>query len=680
MDLWIAIAAASAGYAVKHWQNLSRDRQSSPDFESKFVRQELSPVTGLLRDKSHLFGRLTQAKMQDGDVSIETELQVEQNASATDVASASELDNKKLDNVGNHDDCNLLSISSFPAKYLSNEDFHKAWEVLDGNPNVSEKSGNSFPETSTTEVGTSYRFARTRSSLRSIWSNMQFIKPLTSLESCVMAQLYKEHIGMKEYVLSCVPSLSSPAARPCIVTDGRRIISKAMDGSLSSHIEIDENKLNKKICSVENTTASRVLSLPNAGSMEPLRRRLKAGKGPNAKLNSSSKLVDGKLFHSLAGSSHGELIFCLGVSIGVISSLIANKREVDRLTHLLKQTENLVQDLQDELEMKDSLTVKELSSEHYEPHDTLNGSSSSEHNLAGSVKFDTKELLDQKAEDDSKSMSKIEAELEAELERLELTMKSSSLEGRLSNVVEPDPDFIPGITEGELVPEMFGKQGYPQPCADQDGSGTSTPHTANYVVSPHKLTLRLHEVIRLRMEERIKELEKALETSERKLHFMESEHKMLLRDLSEGKLRSSSQKISPIVMQEPDSLDQAVVINLAGEALDAYHEAYDEFMKMNESEEADRQDTPAALSDQNGYQPDHTTGNSKASPALFPDNLTSSLEEHISSGDMHFSRGDETGDSDDEMESLLIKQIVEKSRKNSCVVSAENGIVFVGRR
>ena len=40
------------------------------------------------------------------------------------------------------------------------------------------------------------------------------------------------------------------------------------------------------------------------------------------------------------------------------------------MNDLLKQTENLVQDLQDELEMKDSLTVKELAIEDYGSQDT----------------------------------------------------------------------------------------------------------------------------------------------------------------------------------------------------------------------------------------------------------------------------------------------------------------------
>ena len=143
------------------------------------------------------------------------------------------------------------------------------------------------------------------------------------------------------------------------------------------------------------------------------------------------------------------VLFCLGISIGMIFSQISNKREVDEMKELLERTENLVQDLQEELEMKDSLTVKELANEDYESqytHDHAFGSEANEdyesqdahehacHN-GPSNRFSS-EPCDQKAEENSELMSKIEAELEAELERLELSMNSSCLERKLSNLVE----------------------------------------------------------------------------------------------------------------------------------------------------------------------------------------------------------------------------------------------------
>lgn len=128
----------------------------------------------------------------------------------------------------------------------------------------------------------------------------------------------------------------------------------------------------------------------------------------------------------------------------MITSIVANKREIDRLSQRLKQTENLVQDLQEELEMKDSMTVKELQNENYGSQDTCDHSfydkelneSSPEKHVDNSPRIDCKESYNKKAEQSSDSMSKIEAELEAELERLGLDMNASSLEGKLSELVE----------------------------------------------------------------------------------------------------------------------------------------------------------------------------------------------------------------------------------------------------
>lgn len=123
---------------------------------------------------------------------------------------------------------------------------------------------------------------------------------------------------------------------------------------------------------------------------------------------------------------------------------MANKREVDKLKDLLKQTENLVQDLHEELEMRDSLTVKELVNENYDSQDTCDNPIhertlnllSSEQNIGNSPKYNGRDSYYQKAEESSESLSKIEAELEAELERLGVNVNASALQRRLPDLVE----------------------------------------------------------------------------------------------------------------------------------------------------------------------------------------------------------------------------------------------------
>lgn len=117
---------------------------------------------------------------------------------------------------------------------------------------------------------------------------------------------------------------------------------------------------------------------------------------------------------------------------------------MEKLRESLKQTENLFHDLQEELEMKDSMRVRELHSENYGSQGTsdhsfcdkeLNGFSPEKHTDNSPVPDCTKSY-DQKEEESSESVRRIEAELEAELERLGLNMNESSPERPLSELVE----------------------------------------------------------------------------------------------------------------------------------------------------------------------------------------------------------------------------------------------------
>lgn len=147
------------------------------------------------------------------------------------------------------------------------------------------------------------------------------------------------------------------------------------------------------------------------------------------------RLVNLCLLLTFSGAPEEMFILYLGFFIGMIYSFISNKRKVHKLKDLLKQTEYLVEDLQEELEMKDSLKLKELSNDNCESYTCSNAfsektgdGSSSKHVMNYTVNFSTAELYEQKAEEGSESMSRIEAELEAELERLGLDINTEGTE------------------------------------------------------------------------------------------------------------------------------------------------------------------------------------------------------------------------------------------------------------
>lgn len=146
------------------------------------------------------------------------------------------------------------------------------------------------------------------------------------------------------------------------------------------------------------------------------------------------------------------LPFCIGISIGMISALLLKRTEVDKLSKLLKQTEDLVQDLQEELEMKDSLSVKELAYGTYESQKLKHGNSKTvessgpgqNQNLTPHTtsrdECDCQHL--NKNGENSESLRKIEAELEAELERLEQNMNACSMEQQMSDLCEVPICFL----------------------------------------------------------------------------------------------------------------------------------------------------------------------------------------------------------------------------------------------
>jgi len=90
----------------------------------------------------------------------------------------------------------------------------------------------------------------------------------------------------------------------------------------------------------------------------------------------------------------------------MIFTIIANRLEVGKLKESMKQTENPVQDLQEELEMKDCLTLTELVNDGNSKDTYENWIGNSKLTVFSRQLETTKESIIQK-----EAMSKIEAEL-----------------------------------------------------------------------------------------------------------------------------------------------------------------------------------------------------------------------------------------------------------------------------
>ncbi|XP_058067647.1 uncharacterized protein LOC131216995 isoform X3 [Magnolia sinica] len=109
-------------------------------------------------------------------------------------------------------------------------------------------------------------------------------------------------------------------------------------------------------------------------------------------------------------------------------------------------------------------------------------------------------------------MDQLEAELEAELERLQLNLDGEDLSGLGQH------QYIEMIVENAAPARIF-TQRFEEDDEPQEFHGNNVC----YGVSPNELEKRLHEVLETRQQERIEELESALEYAERKLREKEME-------------------------------------------------------------------------------------------------------------------------------------------------------------
>ncbi|KAJ8773136.1 hypothetical protein K2173_028313 [Erythroxylum novogranatense] len=685
MDLWVfGAAAATAGYVAKYCRNISRGKDGSSKLSSGAniygkLETPSCPLRRLARGNKLSENTSTnEGNILDGRFSDVNELH---SISEAEVVSTSGYDGN-LENVENYEDYHVLSFMSLQCGIVTHAKLREndPRNGLSSDADAVEELGNSFSG----EAQFSHML-RNRSSTGVKCSYDQLVKPRNSVESCLMSQIYKEHMKMEEYMVRSLPP-SSTNVCPLLISDGFRVISRAKIDPFHAQTGSNDTQADKaeKVCGIS--------PLPKLNTLKKL--KLNTQNQCDERLNSSQKFVRGSRVHSLTGSLDGTTLFCLGVSIGLISSFIANRREVGKLKELLKQTENLVQDLQEDLEMRDALTFKELVNENHNSKDTSDNSFyinlPSQHFSVGTVDNSTvihgKESYDEKLEESSESMRKIEAELEAELERLGLNMNSSCLERRLSDLVELDPDFVADFAHGELRADKVKGHDVPQDEIDQDGTDTSTTHSANYVVSPRELSLRLHEVIHSRLEERVKELESALERSHRKVQLMESKDRNTWGKLSSSEIGFSSDQESPVAEGDWNSNINPLDTKISREAVDAYNEACDEFREMDETDEELSLPGDYGNSYQVTVNPFHQTllkgqingANYSLSSHMHCQAQCPQDEEHESHQKTSLGHplkiqrfvycGVSEDDSNDEMEKQLIKKIVEKTRAGSPVV------------
>lgn len=283
MDLWVVAAAAGAGYLAKYWNKSLNNGDNSHHLSSEdsfFENPESSSCPFSFRKKTQR-GELGKDRALDGK-SLDGVLTGE-------VASKRGFNYERLRQCRNYSESDLLSISNLAVPLSPCDDNVNL--VEDGNEQNADTFGNNgffLPEFSAKVVPIHNSFGH-KTFIRTKHLPGHTSRPLSSLESCFMAQLYKEHAKMEEYVFSPLSS-ESMGTRSFVVSNGRRILNRGSKEHTKLH----------KAGRVQDENIVGVPSLPKIGSSNDTKKvRFDAVVERSRNLNSSND--GGKLINTQHG-------------------------------------------------------------------------------------------------------------------------------------------------------------------------------------------------------------------------------------------------------------------------------------------------------------------------------------------------------------------------------------------
>ncbi|CAA6657384.1 unnamed protein product [Spirodela intermedia] len=622
MNLWVAVTVAVAGYLAEHCRNALKNGWGG---SSNWSCAEKADGKRSESGSPH-FRRLTRNPV-DGGVPYDTD------GRRTEALWTGSLLAERTTNHGPDED-KPMGSEEYVRSDVSLLSLHPGGEEIMETEAMDQYPYLSRSHISSRDLSSCYGSRMDKNSPRSRRIRKYSLRPLNSSESSLIPQLYKDKINFEEHVFPPFPSLSLHT-RKSLAADCNQRISRSDYESFQGH----------SVCGPSQRADSRLKELA-IGIPQPWN-------GKHEVLDASGSQQHPKII-LLPVLFSRVLFFFLGLSISTTATVLSYKREVDRLNASLKQSEDLVQDLQEELEMRNSLIVRELVDETCEErgHQNnfpdsedrvhLSGTHSSKFCYHGHQKEGSDPSTVSKVDEAKKSMSVIEAELEAELERLELDMRGSGLDGDPSDLADLDPCLVGNLIEGELREGILRRE----PLAHDDSlgrtSGSSTVHhTPNYSVSPRELSLRLHGIIQSQLEERIKELEMALYYSEGPTHLREE----------------AKQEIGCHL--RPDSANSSPV--------DSFTEAYEDLQPTAHW---------SGQTDEDAHYPSHQALNKSSifeSNSLWKQRSDPFPTEHCGSDEIN------DGDISDDDEGIPSScQIVEKTRRGCC--RCPMAAIFLDRR
>lgn len=282
MDFRLIAAVTGAVYLAKYWNRNSENGDGSYHLsteDSKFENVESS---------SYCFSFVKDAQRREmgKDVSLDRRGLDEKSSdlSSSDGFSTGDMSsNRGLRQLRDYNESDLLSLSNLdmPLSPYEYDDSFKHGE--DGNERNSDTFGNHgffVPDFSANVVPKHNSFGNKTCLSSPKHFPRHVSRPLNSLESCLMAQIYKEHTKMEECVFSPLSS-QCMATRSFRVSNGSRIVNRGNDTLINSSTASKERKLHK---------ASRAKDKNDTKKM-----KLDAIIGRNRRSNFSDDTLSGKL-------------------------------------------------------------------------------------------------------------------------------------------------------------------------------------------------------------------------------------------------------------------------------------------------------------------------------------------------------------------------------------------------
>ncbi|XP_007011721.2 PREDICTED: protein POLAR LOCALIZATION DURING ASYMMETRIC DIVISION AND REDISTRIBUTION [Theobroma cacao] len=208
-----------------------------------------------------------------------------------------------------------------------------------------------------------------------------------------------------------------------------------------------------------------------------------------------------------------EVDFNVGIGCCLLHMIAESKNELQKMTELRIQMEGVLQNAKEELGNKDLPVAKKIESN----DGVQEGLGFNSNPRSNKVLFDQSLKCDDVPDDCLEGMDRLEAELEAELERLQLHLDSGNLptnppqetveESTINSTVSSRSY---GISCGEEIDPAID-------CQEEDCSDSQSG------VPPFELERKLHELLETRQQEQIRELEDALGRARQELRERERE-------------------------------------------------------------------------------------------------------------------------------------------------------------